>query len=162
MKAHESDPYEGLWQGYEGEWLHVSRYLVALAEAIPEDGYGWRPAEGCRAVSEAINHVTLANFYLLHFAGGALPAELDGQHMEKAVTDKEEVIGWLRRSLAAVDAARVAATPETLGAERTILGRAATVDGIHLRILVHANEHLGQLVAYARSMGIVPPWSSSQ
>ena len=29
------DPLEGLWQGYDGEWGHVSRQLVALAEAIP-------------------------------------------------------------------------------------------------------------------------------
>ena len=31
------DPYEGLWQGYAGEWGHVSRHLVALAEAIPAE-----------------------------------------------------------------------------------------------------------------------------
>lgn len=41
----------------------------------------------------------------------------------------------------------------------TIEGRDATVDGVYLRILVHANEHMGQLVAYARMNGIVPPWS---
>ena len=37
--------------------------------------------------------------------------------------------------------------------------RDATVDGIYLRIIVYANEHMGQSVAYARMMGIVPPWS---
>jgi uncharacterized damage-inducible protein DinB len=31
------------------------------------------------------------------------------------------------------------------------------VDGMYLRIIVHANEHMGQLVAYARVNGIVPP-----
>jgi uncharacterized damage-inducible protein DinB len=30
---------------------------------------------------------------------------------------------------------------------------------MYLRIIVHANEHMGQLVAYARVNGIVPPWS---
>jgi uncharacterized damage-inducible protein DinB len=35
----------------------------------------------------------------------------------------------------------------------------ATVDGIYLRIIVHANGHMGQLVAYARMAGVVPPWS---
>jgi hypothetical protein len=33
------DPLEGLWQGYDGEWGHVSRQLVMLAEAIPADKY---------------------------------------------------------------------------------------------------------------------------
>ena len=26
---------EGIWQGYDGEWRHVSRQLIALAEATP-------------------------------------------------------------------------------------------------------------------------------
>ena len=39
--------------------------------------------------------------------------------------------------------------------------RDATVDGMYLRIIVHANEHMGQLIAYARVNGIVPPWSES-
>ena len=36
-----------------------------------------------------------------------------------------------------------------------------TVDGMYLRIIIHDNEHMGQLVAYARMNGIVPPWSKS-
>jgi hypothetical protein len=42
-----------------------------------------------------------------------------------------------------------------------IEGREATVDGIYLRILVYANEHMSQLVAYARMTGVVPPWSKN-
>jgi hypothetical protein len=33
------------------------------------------------------------------------------------------------------------------------------VDGMYLRIIIHDNEHMGQLVAYARMNGIAPPWS---
>jgi hypothetical protein len=32
---------------------------------------------------------------------------------------------------------------------------------MYLRIIIHANEHMGQLVAYARMNGITPPWSKS-
>jgi hypothetical protein len=39
-----------------------------------------------------------------------------------------------------------------------IEGRDATVDGIYLRIIIDANEHMGQLIAYARMNGIAPPW----
>jgi hypothetical protein len=35
------------------------------------------------------------------------------------------------------------------------------MNGIYLRIIIHANEHMGQLVAYARIDGIVPPWPES-
>jgi hypothetical protein len=40
-----------------------------------------------------------------------------------------------------------------------IENRDGTVDGIYLGIIIHANEHMGQLVAYARMNGITPPWS---
>jgi uncharacterized damage-inducible protein DinB len=42
-----------------------------------------------------------------------------------------------------------------------IADRDATVDGMYLRIIVHANEHMGQLIAYARMSGVVPPWSKN-
>ena len=35
---------EGIWQGYDGEWRHVSDQLVALAEATPAHKFSWRPA----------------------------------------------------------------------------------------------------------------------
>jgi uncharacterized damage-inducible protein DinB len=33
--------------------------------------------------------------------------------------------------------------------------------GSFWRIIVHANEHMGQLIVYARMNGIVPPWSKA-
>ncbi len=55
-------PPEGLWQGYDGEWRHVSRQLLALAEAMPEEKFAWRPAPGVRSTSEVFMHIALANF----------------------------------------------------------------------------------------------------
>jgi hypothetical protein len=52
--------YEGLWEGYDGEWGHVSRQLIALAEAIPADKYSWRPGPGVRSVSEVLMHIAQA------------------------------------------------------------------------------------------------------
>lgn len=153
------DPLEGLWQGYDGEWGHVSRQLVALAEAIPAEKFGWRPAPGVRSISEVFMHLALANFYLLHVTGPEMPAGLTSPNMEKTVTGKPEVIKWLKRSLESVKSARSGITPAELQRKVKIEGREATVDGMYLRIIVHANEHMGQLVAYARMNGIAPPWS---
>jgi uncharacterized damage-inducible protein DinB len=81
---------------------------------------------------------------------------------ETAITQKAQVIDWLKRSLEAVKTAHAQVTPEDLRRSVKINNRSATVDGIYLRILVHANEHMGQLVAYARVNGIVPPWSEKK
>jgi uncharacterized damage-inducible protein DinB len=153
------DPLEGVWQGYDGEWLHVSRQLVALADTIPAEKFAWRPSAGVRSTSEVFMHIALANFYLLSVTGPKMPADLKSADMEKTVTAKPEVIDWLKRSLDAVKNAHAAVKPADLQRKVKISDREATVDGMYLRIIVHANEHMGQLVAYARMNGIVPPWS---
>ena len=153
------DPVEGLWQGYDGEWGHVSRQLVALAGAIPAEKLAWRPAPGVRSTSEVLMHIAMTNFYLLSITGPKMPADLTSPGMEKTVTGKAEVINWLKRSLDAVKSARAGLKPADLQRRVKINGGDATVDGMYLRIIIHANEHMGQLVAYARMNGIVPPWS---
>jgi hypothetical protein len=85
--------------------------------------------------------IALANLSLLSVTGPKMPPDLKSA-MEKTVTAKQDVIDWLKRSLDAVTTAH------------------ANVDGMYLRIIVHANEHMGQLIAYARMSGVVPPWSA--
>ena len=156
----QTDPYEGLWQGYDGEWGHVARQLVALAKAIPPEKFAWRPGPGVRSTSEVLMHIANANLYLLSITGPTLPVDMK-QGMEKNVTSKADVIDWLKRSLEAVKTAHQGVTAADLQRHVKVNKRDATVDGMYLRIIVHANEHMGQLIAYARMNGIVPPWSES-
>ena len=154
------DPLEGMWQGYDGEWGHVSRQVIALAEAFPAEKFAWRPAPGVRSTSEVFMHVALANFYLLSITGPKLPPGFSPD-LEKTVTAKADVILWLKRSFDAVKTAHASVSAADLQRKVKIFGRDASVDGMYLRILVHANEHMGQLVAYARMNGVTPPWSES-
>jgi uncharacterized damage-inducible protein DinB len=148
---------QGLWEGYDGEWAHTSRQLIALAEATPAGKFAWRPAPGVRSIGEVYMHIAIANFYLLSVTG--LKEPVVSVSMEKTVTAKSDVIDWLQRSLDAVGAARAQLKPGDLDRKVTIDNKVVTVDGMYLRIIVHANEHMGQSVAYARMNGIVPPWS---
>ncbi len=147
-----------LFQGYTGEWNHVSEQLIALAEATPPDKFGWRPAAGVRSTSEVYMHIVRANFLMLDAIGSRMPADLK-TGMEKTVTSKTDVISWLKRSLEAVKQAHAAETPADMQRKTKFFDTDTTVDGIFLRIIVHNNEHMGQLVAYARMTGVVPPWS---
>jgi len=149
---------EGIWQGYDGEWKHVTSQLIALAEATPAEKFAWRPAAGVRSTSEVYMHIAIANFGLLAVTGPKVPPDFK-EDMEKTVTQKEDVIKWLKRSLEAVRAAHASIKPADLQRKVHIHDRDATVDGMYLRIIVHANEHMGQLIAYARMTGVVPPWS---
>jgi len=152
---------EGLWQGFDGEWGNVSRQLIALAEATPPEKFAWRPAPGVRSTSEVYMHIAIANFWLLSVTGPKMPDDLKGPDLEKTVTAKADVIDWLKRSFDAVKNARASLKPGDLQRHVKVEGTDAAVDGMYLRIIVHANEHMGQLIAYARMNGIVPPWSKS-
>jgi hypothetical protein len=103
-------------------------------------------------------HVAIANFFLLSVTGPPMPNDLTSNQLEKSVTRKSDVISWLRRSLEAVKMGRASLKAGELARRVKIEGRDATVDGMYLRIIVHANEHMGQLIAYARVNGIAPPW----
>src|SRR5439155_5820702 len=111
---HTQSAPEGLWQGYDGEWRHVSSQLIALAAATPAEKFAWRPAPGVRSTSEIYMHIVLANFYLLSVTGPKMPADIKSEKMLNAVTSKKEVIDWLRRSLDAVKTADLALKPADL------------------------------------------------
>jgi uncharacterized damage-inducible protein DinB len=110
-------------------------------------------------VSEVLVHIAQANFGLLSVTGPRMPSDMESDSLEKTVTSKPIVIADLKRSLEAVKQARAQLKPGDLERKVTMEGKTVSVDGMYLRILVHDNEHMGQLVAYARVNGIVPPWS---
>ena len=148
---------DGVWEGYDGELTHVTKQPIELSEATPADKFAWRPAPGVRSTSEVYMHIAIANFYLLSVTGLKEPEVTN--KLEKTVTSKADVIDWLKRSLEAVKAARAQLKPGDLERKVKIGNKVVTVDGMYLRIIIHNNEHMGQLVAYARMNGIVPPWS---
>lgn len=151
---------EGIWEGYDGEWRYVSRLLVSMAEAIPAEKYGWRPESGVRSVSEVFVHLAQSNYHLLSVTGPKMPHDLERADAEQAIVSKPEVVAYLRRSLEAVRTARAQLKPGDLQRKVKIEGETVNVDGMYLRIICHDNEHMGQLIAYARMNGIVPPWSA--
>src|SRR5277367_609394 len=96
--AQTKDQLEGIWEGYDGEWLHVSRQLVSLAEAIPADKYTWRPGPGVRSIAEVYLHVAAANFMYAPDLG-IMPAPApQGKGYETSTTDKARIIGQLKQS----------------------------------------------------------------
>src|SRR3984957_8234115 len=103
--------YEGLWEGYDGEWVHVSRQLIALAEATPQDKFSCRPAPGVRSTSDVYMHIALANFYLLSVTGPPMPPDIKSSDIEKNVTSNADVIAFLKRSLDAVKTAHAQLKP---------------------------------------------------
>jgi uncharacterized damage-inducible protein DinB len=137
--------------------------LLQLANAIPAEKYGWKPGEGVRSVGEVFNHVAAANYFFptIWKSTVPVPAGVDPRTFEKEMGgDKAKTIDTLTKSFEHVRAAITAASEADLNTKVNIFGHDATVRDAMLIVVTHAHEHLGQAIAYARSNGIVPPWSA--
>jgi uncharacterized damage-inducible protein DinB len=142
-------------------------HVMALAKAVPEEKYDWRPAPGVRSFREVFLHIAYGNRLLLKISSGLSKEELNQQIEETLKNDKQampkaQVIQTLSESFAAVRQAFNDARPGTLARDVDFFGRAATNRGVLTVLDTHIAEHLGQAIAYARVNGIVPPWSASQ
>lgn len=140
--------------------VHVK--VMALATAIPEDKYSWRPAPGVRSVSEVLMHLASEWMYYAPMSvGGKPPADFGPPKetlpkMEK-ITTKREVIGQLEKGWTYARAQITAADPATMTGKYTPWN--VTLVDAAFGMTGDQHEHLGQLIAYARSNGVKPPWS---
>src|SRR5438309_3092640 len=88
-------------KGWIPEFNHAAGQTLALAGATPAEKFSWRPAPGVRSVSEVYMHIAAGNYFLLTQAGVKLPPEIASKlkpDTEKKVTEKADVIKWLKDS----------------------------------------------------------------
>jgi uncharacterized damage-inducible protein DinB len=109
-------------------------------------------------VSEAFLHVAGSNDYILTSIGVTSAAQGEND-IEKSTTDKTLVIAKLKESIAHVRAALQAMPDADLDKATKLFGMDMTYRGVGLLLASHEHEHLGQMIAYARSNAVVPPWS---
>ena len=149
--------------GYRAEFLNEMKYFEArytqLAEAIPADKYTWRPAAGVRSVSEVLLHVAGANQGLPGMAGIKAPAGFSGQGYEASTTDKARIIAELKKSFDHIRSAASQMKDADADKAMKVFGMDMTGRSFSFFMARHLGEHLGQLIAYARVNGVVPPWS---
>jgi uncharacterized damage-inducible protein DinB len=141
--------------------------IVGLARAMPASAWDWRPGKGTRSTGEVVMHVAADNYFLPAAMGGAAPAEtgIDGKEyktaaaFEKRTMTRDQAIAELEKSFAFLEKS-MADTPESkLGAPLEAFGQKMTYRALWISTATHLHEHLGQLIAYARSNDVVPPWS---
>jgi uncharacterized damage-inducible protein DinB len=91
------------------------------------------------------------------------PEEVDVMSMETTIKGKENVIEAVKKSYSFLKEHIGKMSVESLGDEVKLPFEGEFTKQTALILSVdHCSEHLGQLIAYARSNGIVPPWSQPQ
>jgi uncharacterized damage-inducible protein DinB len=160
------NPYKDGTPGVTGYRSEVLSELIVqedkftrLAEAIPAEKYSWRPAPDVRSFAEVFMHVSAANYNLYKLVGTPPPAGFDVKGFEKSATDKAKVVATLKDSFAHAKKALAAMPDADLEKSFDWFGGKNTERGVLLFIVRHGAEHLGQSIAYARFVGITPPWT---
>jgi hypothetical protein len=137
----------------ETRWTEIGDKLVALAESIPEESYGYRPLPEVRTVAEQLRHVAYWNDYVCDKLRGGSP---EGDANEISPTEypgKGEILPALHESFEGVRAELAKGDGKAASS--------ATAEWLDLAVVYigHVSEHYGQLVVYARLCGVTPPAS---
>lgn len=156
--------------GFRGDYLEqisqVEKQILDLEGAVPQAKFGWRPAEGIRSIGEVYSHVAFGNYIILKLAGYDPPAEAnfvpDLKKWDTQTSDKEKIAAMIRRSFDHVRAVAMKVTDADLEKKVNIFGTDMSLRGAMMTSLSHLHEHLGQSIAYARSNGVVPPWTAAE
>jgi uncharacterized damage-inducible protein DinB len=142
----------------------IQQSFVSLADAMPADKYGFKPANGAfmdaRSFGEQVKHVACGNFaFFNEIEKKEPPPDCAGGGPSPART-KAELVTYLRDSFEYAQSVLRQMTPaNAFDPAGGPYGGKSTRLGITTLALWHASDHYGQLVIYLRMNGIVPPAS---
>jgi uncharacterized damage-inducible protein DinB len=117
--------------------------------------YDWKPGQGVRSVGDVFNLIVTENGLL----AGVLSGTPNAGTKPAPITDPEKLQEALKTSYVNLQKAITGLSDQDLQAPVKLFGRDMSKLGALMLILTDQHEHLGQSIAYARSNGVVPPWS---
>ncbi len=140
--------------------------FVPAAEAMPEDKYGFAPADGefkgVRTYAQQIKHVAAVNYEL---AAAILeqkpPVDIGDESGPASITSKADILKYLNdsfayvhKAIATINESNVTSTVRSPFGE----GKVSRL-GLAMSVPSHGFDHYGQMVVYLRMNGIIPPAS---
>ena len=143
----------GIQAALTGEAATLSDKFCGLAGAMAGK-YDWKPGEGVRSVGDVFNLIVKENGILagtLTGAGGSLGGA--------PITDPEKMQATLKTSYANLQKTIEGLADSDLKAPVKLFGKDLTKESAIRYLFGDQHEHLGQSIAYARTNGVIPPWS---
>lgn len=138
----------------------VNKKCVELVQAIPAEKLTWRPSADARSFAEVFLHVAGERYAILGMLGVDRPAGFKPGAFEKSTTDRDRIVGDLNDSWSFASKTITAMSNADFAKPLPKLGPQANEGDVVYILVGDAHEHLGQLIAYARQNGIVPPWTA--
>lgn len=156
-------PFSGFSQGHDSLFLATSltklenskKYMMEIAETMPAEQYGFRPAEGSMEFGKQLLHVAsnlgwLSSTYL---SDGTNPVSA----ADKSLSDKDSIRHVLVRTYDHAISVLQDFSPDQLGDSVDFFAGPMTKMQIITLMSDHQTHHRGQMVVYLRMCGLTPP-----
>jgi uncharacterized damage-inducible protein DinB len=145
----------------QGQYATLKRNITGSVDKMPAEHFSFKPVSEVMSYAEMLTHIVETQYgYCSTVKGATSP----GASLNFKVTDKVAVGQLVKDSFAYCDDAFAAVTNEN-ALEMLTRGSApnqrqlARVNQL-TQLIVHGNEHYGNLVTYMRMKGVVPPSST--
>jgi uncharacterized damage-inducible protein DinB len=138
------------------EWANSRRQMVALAEAMPADKYGYKATPEVRSFGEILTHVAGEGRMEMEAVAGA---QLGSSERYASLRDRAEIVRALSEVFDYGAGVLANMTDQQALASATLRQRQSPRWVIVMGVIGHNKEHYGNLVTYLRLNNIVPPAS---
>jgi hypothetical protein len=144
-------------------WKMVEGDFTALAEAMPEEKWDFKPTQGAfrdaRTFAEQVKHVACANEAWAKKLRGERPPDRCDTGGPNSAKTKAEILAYLHETFVLMDSEIAKTKMDNLMAPME--GPYAGDNRLEVlnSALWHISDHYGQLVVYLRMNGIIPPAS---
>ena len=130
------------------------RFIVAAAEALPAEKYGYKPSAGQRTFAELVLHIRNDN----RVTCGAIGGKEAGTEAQLTPADpKEKLVAALQRSVAFCDAALAGVTDARVTDSVVYYGHPGLRVQALLGLVEDWTDHYSQQAMYLRLNGLLPP-----
>jgi hypothetical protein len=141
----------------KGDYTSIKNILLKSAEKMPEENYSFRTTPQVRTYGEMIAHIADVQTMLCATAKGEQKKGTAG-----GKTSKADLSAALKESFDYCDAVYDSMTDGAGAQTVKMFGHDKTKLGVLFFNVEHNNEMYGQMVAYMRIKGIVPPSSEGR
>jgi len=138
------------------DWERAKIYTKEYLDAMPEDGYGFKPTPEMRSFAEQMDHLADANFNFTAAASGK-KSPFEGRAEKMADQSKANVTKVVMESYDFVIASFKAIPEADLTKDVKLFGMDTKVGIAFEKAFEHQTHHRGQTTVYIRLKGVTPP-----
>jgi len=146
----------------ENDWSRNNVMLYGLANAMPEDKYGYKPTPAQQSFGERVLHVAQINLMILQALGAKAPApsiDMSGTSKAASMSALQRVGDYGVAVIKEFGDKGLQARIDSPGPMAFFMGPQLSRQRALYFLMTHSQDTYGQLVVYVRLNGITPPLS---